>query len=52
LTKVFQEVPLTNGGTALVQFQYSNAVNGLRRRIRQQVAPHFTNVSRWAQILL
>jgi len=28
LTKVFREVPLTGGGTAPVQFQYSNAVSG------------------------
>ena len=29
LSKVFQEVPLTNGnGTVPVQFQYSNAVHG------------------------
>jgi hypothetical protein len=28
LTRVFQEVPLTGGGTAPIQFQYSNAVDG------------------------
>ena len=38
LTKVFQEVPLTNGsGTVPVQFQYSNAVHGPEGPIPQ---PH------------
>lgn len=39
LTLVFQEVPITAGGTAPVQFQYSNAVDGPEGPIDQPHAP-------------
>jgi hypothetical protein len=39
LTLVFQEVPVAGGGTAPVQFQYSNFVTVLKGRSQRRIGP-------------